>query len=135
MAPEVAALCTTCVAIVGGGRYRLGITGVVGPIMGMGTVGAAVDGLARELGCPLPEIGMIGPEVLLPSVGDGGGAPRVVGGAVLGRCGVSGPIGGGISGVNGHPGMFGIDVCWAIPPINWVNIVVRWSNRVLMLCC
>ena len=122
MAPEVAALCTTCVAIVGGGRYRLGITGVIGPIMGMGTVGAAVDGLARELGCPLPEIGMIGPEALLPSVDEGGGAPRVVGGAVLGRCDVGGPIGGG---VNGHPGMFGIEVCWAIPPINWVNIVVR----------
>ena len=53
---------------------------------------------------------MIGPEVLLPSAGDGGGAPGVMGGAVLGRCGVGGPIGGGISGVNGHPGMFGNDV-------------------------
>ena len=125
MAPEVAALCTTCVAIAGGGMYRLGITGVVGPVKGMSPVGAVAEGPAKELGCPLPEIEMIGPEVLLPSAGEGGGAPGVVGGAVLGRCGVGGPIGGGISGVNGHPGMFGIDVCWAIPPINWVNIVVR----------
>ena len=135
MAPEVTALCTTCVAIVGGGKYRLGITGVVGPVRGPCPAGAAANELARELGCPLPEIGMLGPEVLLPSTGDGGVAPGVVGGAALERCGVGGPIGGGKCGVNGHPGMFGIEVCWAIPPINWVNIVVRWSSRVLMLCC
>ena len=110
MAREVAALCTTCVAIVGGGRYRLGITGVAGPVEGISPVGAIANGQAEELGCPLPEIKMIGPEVLLPSAGEGGGAPGVVGGAVLGRCGVGGPVGGGISGVNGHPGMFGNDV-------------------------
>ena len=84
--------------------------GVVGPIREMCAFGAAAIGLAKELGCPLPEIGIIGPEVLLPSAGEGGGAPGVVGGAVLGRCGVGGPVGGGISGVNGHPGMFGNDV-------------------------
>ena len=117
MGPEAGRLGTTCVAMLGGGRYMFGTTGPEEPDgRGLGPDGAVADGLVREQGVPPPKTGMgVLGEACAPVADDGGGNPKAGGSPELNG---EGQLGGGIDDTNGHPGMFGIDVCGTIPPTN-----------------
>ena len=131
--PRLEALWATCVAIVGGGRYRCGITDTGMTVCrGPCPAGVGATGKVWELALPPPETGVLGLcKACVPTTGGDNGVPEAMGSPGFG---VGGQIGGGIDATNGQPGIFGMEVCCAIPPTNWVNMLVRWSKRVLSIC-